>query len=103
MGIGDRFDERLETLKNLPKEETKKGRRIDLLDVALLDKLKKMKKKKKKQPRPDGFNILIEKDGAEKGPKDYANTDMLDIMSPDKLNSNKKRKRKPGDIRSKRK
>ena len=49
MGIGDRFDERNDGNTNRPPSLEKKGRRIDLLDVALLDKLKKMKKKKKKQ------------------------------------------------------
>ena len=44
LGIGDRFDERYESMKNRPPSEEKKGRRIDLLDVALIDKLKRMKK-----------------------------------------------------------
>ena len=54
-------------IRDRPPSEEKKGRRIDLQDVALIDKLKKMKKGSgKKKKKPDGLNLLIEKEGAEK-------------------------------------
>lgn len=55
-------------IKNAQQPEEKKGRRIDLQDVALIDKLKKMKKgSSKKKKKQDGLGMLIEKDGADKG------------------------------------
>jgi len=95
LGIGDRFDER-DLIKDRPPSEEKKGRKVDMLDVALQDKLKKQKKGKKKRKistnEKDGLQILVEKDGAEKLPKDYANTDMVDILSPDLAKKRKKRR-----------
>ena len=86
LGIGDRFDERGELIRDRPPSEEKKGRKVDMLDVALQDKLKKNQKrskKKKKAEHRDSMNILGEKDGLEKPYKDYANTDMVDIMAGD--------------------
>ena len=51
--------------------------------------------------KQDGLGILIEKDGADKSPKDYSNSDMLDILSPDKFS--KKKKRRQGEMRPRRK
>ena len=84
IGIGERYDEKGELIRDRPPSEEKKGRRIDLQDVALIDKLKKMKKGSgKKKKKQDGLGLLTEKEGAEKAQKDQSNADMVDILSPD--------------------
>ena len=86
IGIGDRFNETAEPNqpRTPPADEQKKGRKIDKLDIALLDKQKKQKranakKKRKEQAALKAANAPVTSSVDKDQPP---NNDLLDILEP---------------------
>ena len=87
LGIGDRFEENQADVPRTPPDDKLKGRKVDTLDIALLDKQRKHKKelaakrKKDKKEKNDQVEAMVASEMAKQN-KDL-NSDMLDILNPD--------------------